>query len=157
MGLLLAFYMGGLCIGSIALRRLIPSWRNTMQVYALLELGIGVLGLVALYAVPLVARIYIAGAASGTAGLLLRGLVAAAGLLAPTILMGVSLPASFRAAGNAPKPVGQLGLLYSFNIAGAVTGCVLAGFYLLRVYDMAVATYAAVAINVVIALIAYVA
>ena len=154
MGLLLAAYMGGLCLGSAALRRVIPSWRNPMQVYALLELGIGASGLIALYAVPLVARIYIAGAASGTAGLVLRGVVAAACLLPPTILMGASLPAISRVVENTPNPVRQLGLLYSFNIAGAVTGCVLAGFYLLRVYDMAVATWTAAAINLAIGLCA---
>jgi hypothetical protein len=32
-----------------------------------------------------------------------------------------------------------------------VLGCVLAGFYLLRVHDMAVATYVAVAIDVIVA------
>src|SRR5438876_10555345 len=43
--------------------------------------------------------------------------------------------------------------LYSANVAGAVVGCVVAGFYLLRVYDMAVATYVAVAVTVSIGLI----
>ena len=37
------------------------------------------------------------------------------------------------------------------NLAGAVIGCLLAGFYLLRVFDMAVATYVAVAINLCVA------
>jgi spermidine synthase len=46
-----------------------------------------------------------------------------------------------------------MGLLYSANVAGAVFGCLLAGFYLLRVYDMAVATYAAALVNVVVALL----
>ncbi len=43
--------------------------------------------------------------------------------------------------------VSWLGLFYAGNLAGAVFGCLLAGFYLLRVYDMAVATYVAVAMN----------
>jgi len=43
-----------------------------------------------------------------------------------------------------------LGYFYAGNLAGAVAGCLLAGFYLLRVYDMAVATYVAVAINLVV-------
>ena len=45
-----------------------------------------------------------------------------------------------------------LGFFYGGNIAGAVLGSLLAGFYLLRVYDMAIATYVAVALNVVVAL-----
>ena len=41
-----------------------------------------------------------------------------------------------------------MGLLYGGNTAGAVFGCLLAGFYLLRVTDMTVATFVAVALNV---------
>ena len=37
-----------------------------------------------------------------------------------------------------------LGFFYGGNIAGAVIGSLLAGFYLLRVHDMAIATYVAV-------------
>ncbi len=47
-----------------------------------------------------------------------------------------------------------LGFFYGGNIAGAVLGCLLTGFYLLRVYDMATATYFAVALNVTVAAIA---
>src|SRR5437667_9330254 len=50
-----------------------------------------------------------------------------------------------------------MGLMYSGNIAGAVFGCLLAGFYLLRVHDMAIATYVAVAINAAVALISFLA
>ena len=52
--------------------------------------------------------------------------------------------------------VSWLGFFYGGNIAGAVVGCLLAGFYLLRVYDMATATFVAVALNVAVALIALV-
>ncbi len=152
--LLLAAYMGGLCLGSAALPRLVSSQIHPMRVYAYLELGIGAFGIVALFGVPLVGRIYVAGATEGTFGLVLRGLVAAACLLPPTVLMGASLPAISRWVETTPKGISRLGLLYSSNVAGAIVGCVLAGFYLLRVYDMGVATYAACAINVTVALAA---
>jgi spermidine synthase len=48
-----------------------------------------------------------------------------------------------------------MGFLYSANIAGAVAGCLISGFYLLRVHDMAVATWAAAAINVAVAAVAW--
>ena len=48
-----------------------------------------------------------------------------------------------------------MGLLYGGNTVGAVFGCLLAGFYLLRVYDMAAATLVAAAINGAVALIAF--
>ncbi len=154
LGLLLAAYMGGLCLGSAALPRLVSARHHPMRVYALLELGIGAFGIVALFGVPLIGRIYVAGATSGPSGLVLRGVVAAVCLLPPTVLMGASLPAISRWVETTPTGVSRLGLLYSANVAGAVIGCLLAGFYLLRVYDMAVATYTAAAINVAVALVA---
>src|SRR5579864_2651536 len=66
LGLLLAAFMGGLCLGSAALPRLITARRGALwaplRVYALLELGIGAFGIAALFGVPLVGRIYVAGA-----------------------------------------------------------------------------------------------
>src|SRR5258708_9477007 len=90
----------------------------------------------------------------GMPGILLRGAGAAICLLPPTVLMGASLPAIARWVRTTPRGVSWLGLLYGANIIGAVFGCLLAGFYLLRVHDMATATYAAFAINVTVALIA---
>jgi spermidine synthase len=154
LGLLLAAYMGGLCLGSIALPRLVSTRSHPMRVYALLELGIAAFGIIALFGVPFISRIYIAGATTGLAGLVLRGVLSAVCLLPPTVLMGASLPAMARWVETTPRGVSWLGLLYSANVAGAVTGCVLAGFYLLRVHDMGFATYIAAAINVGVALLA---
>ncbi|HSR06156.1 MAG TPA: hypothetical protein VLM42_03320, partial [Bryobacteraceae bacterium] len=122
LALLLAAYMGGLCLGSAALPRLISRRHHPLRVYALLELGVAGLGLLALYGVPFVGKIYVAGATSGTLGILLRGLVAAVCLLPPTALMGASLPAIARWVETTPRGVSWLGLLYSANIAGAVFG-----------------------------------
>ena len=68
--------------------------------------------------------------------------------------MGATLPAIARWVETDPLGLSWLGFFYGGNIAGAVFGCLLAGFYLLRVYDMATATYVAVAINVAVAAIA---
>jgi spermidine synthase len=156
LGLLLGAYMGGLCAGSFLFARCVPLDWNPLRVFAALEAGIGALGLLALFGVPVVARIYVVGAGvGGSPGLVARGAVAAVCLLPPTLLMGGSLPACARWAGTSPVGVSRLGFLYSANIAGAVTGCLLAGFCLLRLYDMAVATYAAAAINFAVAMIGY--
>jgi len=155
LGLLLATYMGGLCLGSVALPRLLSPERHPLRVYAFLELGIGVLGIGALFGVPLIGHLYLVGATAGTAGLVARGAVAAACLLPPTLLMGASFPAIARCVETTPKGVSWLGSLYSANVAGAVIGCAAAGFYLLRVYDIAVATYTAAVINAATALIGF--
>src|SRR5665213_3160232 len=77
LGLLLAAYMGGLCLGSAGFARLVSVRRHPMRVYALLELGIAAFGIIALFGVPLVGRLYAAGATAGLMGLVLRGAVAA--------------------------------------------------------------------------------
>jgi len=151
MGVLLATFMGGLCIGSLGLPRLDLKGRHPLRIYAAIEIGIAAFGLLVLAILPLVNRVYFAAASDGLTGMLLRGMVAAVCMLVPTILMGASLPAIARWIQSTPRGVSQWGLLYGGNTVGAVAGCLLAGFYLLRIYDTHVATYAAAAINVLVA------
>ena len=137
LAVLLATFMGGMCAGSLLFPRFVSQDRAPLRVYAVIELAIGALGLLVVLILPIAGRVYIE---SSGGSLLLRGLVAAACLLPPTFLMGATLPALARASSN-------LGLIYAVNITGAVAGCLLAGFYLLRVHDTSVATYAAAALN----------
>src|SRR5689334_14594863 len=80
-----------------------------------------------------------------------RSVIAGVCLLPPTLLMGATLPAISRWVEATPEGVSWLGFFYGGNIAGAVIGSVLAGFYLLRVYDVSIATYVAIAINCAVA------
>ena len=105
---------------------------------------------------PLIGGIYTAWAGPGVAGLFVRGIVAAVCLLPPTLLMGATLPAVARWVETTPQGISWLGFFYGGNIVGAVIGSLTAGFYLLRVYDTTVSTYAAVALNVVVAAVAFV-
>jgi spermidine synthase len=154
LGVLLATYMGGLCIGSLALPRL-RTRLHPLRVYAALEAGIGVLGVVVLGLIPLIDRIYVAGPATGLGGMLMRAFFCMFCLLPPTILMGASLPAIVRWTESTPRGESWWGMLYGGNTAGAVFGCLLAGFYILRIYNMATATFVAVAINLAVAGISY--
>lgn len=152
LGMLLAAFMGGLCLGSVILPRLVSAQRHPLRVYALIELGIGVLGILVLHLVPLVGGVYTAWSGYGLKGFLLRGAVAAACLLPPTLLMGATLPALARQISttqiNTTKNgVSWLGFFYGANVAGAVLGCLLSGFYLLRKFDVNAATNVAMAIN----------
>ena len=70
--------------------------------------------------------------------------------------MGASLPAIVRWVESTPRGVSWWGLLYGVNTMGAVFGCLLAGFYLLRIYNTVVATYVAAAINLAVALLSFV-
>ena len=147
LGVLLGTFMGGMCLGSLMLPRFVSTRRHPLLVYAALEAGIGVLGLIVLGAVPLIGGVYTATSAHGLLGVFLRGVVCAVCLLPPTLLMGATLPAIARWVETTPAGISWLGFFYGSNIAGAVFGCLLAGFYLLRVHDMATTTLVAVVIN----------
>jgi len=154
LGVLLGFYMGGMCLGSLLLPKYLNPRYHPLRVYALLEIGIGLFGIIVLFAVPIVGRIYTSIAGTGQVSLVLRAIVAAICLLPPTLLMGATLPAIARWVETTPKGVSWLGYFYGGNLAGAVAGSLLAGFYLLRVFDMPTATAVAVALNVLVALLA---
>ncbi len=147
LGVLLGTYMGGMCLGSLVLPHLISPRHHPLRVYAFLELGIGAIAIMVLWFVPWVSQIYTESVGRGLPGIFLRGVVAGLCLLPPTVLMGATLPAISRWVEATPRGVSWLGFFYGGNIIGAVFGCFFAGFYLLRVHDMATATYAAAALN----------
>ena len=153
-GVLLGTFMGGMCLGSFLLPRIVSQRHHPLRVYALLELAIGAIGLILLVVMPLVGRVYTTWGGYGVTGYLLRGLVASICLLPPTLAMGATLPAVARWVQTTPSGVSWLGFFYAGNIGGAVMGCLLAGFYLLRVYDMNTATYAAVGLDAIVGLLA---
>jgi spermidine synthase len=155
LAVLLGTFMGGMCLGSLAFPRLVSARWHPLRVYLVLELGIGALGLIVLHAVPAVGQAYLALVGHGMPGILLRAAVCAICLLPPTVLMGATLPAIARWVETTPRGVAWLGFFYGGNTAGAVLGCLLAGFYLLRVHDSVVATYVAVALNLAVAGVAY--
>jgi spermidine synthase len=153
LGVLLGTFMGGMCLGSFALSSVVPARHHPLRVYACLELGIALIGLLVLVGMPLISGVYVSWAGSGLTGFLFRGVIASICLLPPTLLMGATLPAISRWVEATPEGVSWLGFFYGGNIAGAVVGSVLTGFYLLRVFDASVATYVAVSINVIVALV----
>ena len=155
LAVLLGTFMGGMCLGSLALARIIPASFHPLRIYATLELGIGVIAILVLYFLPPAADLYASVASAGFAGISFRALLCAAFLLAPTVLMGATLPCAARWVESTPRGVSWLGMLYAGNLAGAVFGCLLAGFYLLRLYDMTTATFVAAAVNALCAVSAF--
>ncbi|MFC1542115.1 fused MFS/spermidine synthase, partial [Candidatus Latescibacterota bacterium] len=154
LGVLLGTYMGGMFLGSIFLPRILSEKAHPLRVYGLLELGIGIVGLLVLFYIPYLDRIYIAIIGRGYASTLIRGAVCALCLLPPTMFMGATLPVIARWVEKSSHGMSWLGFFYGGNIGGAVFGCLLAGFYLLRSFDVSIATYVAVSINIAVTVIA---
>jgi spermidine synthase len=147
LGTVLAAFMGGMGLGSLLAPRLIGR-RDPLRVYAALELGIGVCGLAILWGLPVLSTLY---TGAGGGHLLVRAAISGICLVPPAICMGATLPVVAR---SDARPA-RLGAFYAANLAGAVTGCLVAGFYLLRVHDVGIATGVALALNLVVAAVAW--
>src|SRR2546429_8797311 len=147
LAVLLGTFMGGMCLGSLVLPRVISSREHPLRVYAFLELGIGTIGILVLFGMPLVGGVYTAWAGSGVIGILFRGVIAGICLLPPTMLMGATLPAISRWVQTTPEGVAWLGFFYGGNIGGGVVGRLAARLYLLRVFGVAPPPLAAVAVQ----------
>ena len=152
--ILLGIFMGGMCLGSVLLPKYIDPQQHPLRTYAFLELGIGICGLLVLFIVPALGNFYTRIAGSGQINLVLRAVVAGVCLLPPTLLMGATLPAISRWVETTPTGVSWLGFFYGGNLAGAVAGSLIAGFYLLRLFDIPTATWVAVGLNVLVAVLA---
>jgi spermidine synthase len=145
--IVLASFMGGMFLGSLLYARLVRRKHNPAVVYAILEIGIGVFGLLMPAVLPAVKHIYIGLFGYGPMGIALRAVVAALMLLPPTALMGATLPAISRRYAPGRRGMAGLTALYAANTLGAVAGCLVSAFYLLAVWDVWVATAFAAALN----------
>ncbi|PWT89987.1 MAG: SAM-dependent methyltransferase [Proteobacteria bacterium] len=156
LAVLLATFMGGTCLGSLTLPRLVSDRHSPLRVYAAIEVGIACFGILVLLLAPSIGAVYTAWSGYGLGNFMLRGIVAAICLLPPTFLMGATLPTLSRTVEPTTHGISWLGLFYGSNIAGAVFGCLISGFYLLRHYDVTTATNVAAAVNAGVATIALV-
>jgi len=144
LGIILATFMGGMCLGSFFFHRFVADRHHPLAAYGLLELGLAAFGVLNPLLIPLIGKVYFSFAGYGYGEIALRGVLAGLFLLPPTILMGATLPAIARWVGHSRHGTASLGFFYAANIAGAVLGCMLAGFYLLRVFDVYVTSGVAV-------------
>ena len=147
LGLILGTFMGGMGLGSLLLPRWIGIRHAPLRVFAALEAGVALWAGILLVLGPWLADAYSVLAGPGIQGAAVRGVLAAACLVPPTLLMGATLPIISRQVGTHADGTAYLGFLYACNTGGAVIGCLAGGFYLLRLHDITVAIGAGMAIN----------
>ncbi len=152
----LAVYMGGLALGSWLFGRLADRNTRPLTMYAWIEAGIGLTGAAVMFLLlPVLDRAYIAlnayGLSSGAGLFLARFCLSAAILIAPTALMGATLPVMSRFLVRSGVEVGaRVGLLYGLNTLGAVCGSFAAAFWLIGEYGEQFTNLAAVAGNLTV-------
>ena len=122
LGVLLGTFMGGMCIGSIGLSKVVATDKHPLRVYAKLEAGIGIFGLLVLWLLPHIGGLYTSIGGPGMLGIMVRAVFCCLFLLPPTIMMGATLPAISRWVETTPRGVSWLGFFYGGNTFGAVLG-----------------------------------
>ncbi|HEY3174890.1 MAG TPA: fused MFS/spermidine synthase [Candidatus Polarisedimenticolia bacterium] len=165
----LAAFMGGLALGSLLVGRRGDRFGDPLKVYALMEAAIAVLALAVLAVLPALIPLYrvafsLAGASPAALNALrfaLAGLV----LLAPTTLMGATLPIlsahlERHPAARGPRDGGDAsgtgaGALYAANTIGAVAGTALTGFLLLPLIGLKASAFVAAGANLAAAAAAF--
>jgi len=157
----LSAFMAGLALGSYVFGRYIDERpRPLIKVYAWLEAGIGLYALAFPFLLAGAEPVYAALYSAFEGKLALLNLVRFATcftlILIPTAFMGATLPVLVKRFAEASGTLGRdVGFLYGLNTAGAVAGCVAAGFLLLRTLGMHATTLVGVAINLGVAAIAW--
>jgi spermidine synthase len=153
----LGVFMAGLALGSALGGRIADRTRYPMRIYAVLEVGIAALGLLATFVIMAwVGGLYVAlhQAVPDRAGLVLFGRVVfvALCLLPSTVLMGATLPlltAFVTRSGQGLQT--SLGKLYAINTCGALAGVLGTGFVLLGELGETACLFLAAGLNVVAA------
>lgn len=158
----LAAFMGGLALGSALAGRRGAAVKRPVRAYGLLEIGIALYAL----AVPLLFRIvddlYAVIWQQFHPGFftfsLWRFLLSCVLLLVPTTLMGATLPLLSAALLHTSSTNStSITKLYTRNLAGAICGCLAAGFLLLPVLGVRATIYLAAIVNIVIGVVSLLA
>ncbi len=159
MGTVLSAFMGGLAIGSLLIGRLADR-TSPLRLFIALELGIGLFailfpltfkGLIHLYT-SLISMYGLTGNGQQVVKFSFSFLY----LLIPTTLMGGTLPVVFKLFVKELRTLGwNISRLYSVNNLGAVIGCGLAGFVLIRYLGLTAALYIGASLNLINAIIVY--
>ena len=153
-----AAFLGGLALGARLLGGPLASRPALARVYALLELGVAVLGVAML---PLlrsldgpVGQLYRAFGGESAPFAVARVALLLVLLVPPAALMGATLPVLVARVERGALGAGLAGL-YAINTLGAVLGSALGGFFLLPTLGLTATTFVAAGLNVFAALVAW--
>ena len=130
--------MGGLGLGAWVMGRRADKHPNPALLYGILEIAIGVFGLLSPFVFKGIGSLYLVLARGMAPGLWLatgiKFVFAFAVMLVPTFLMGGTLPVLTRAfAGPSAANIRrELALFYGLNTVGGVIGCALGGYVLVE-------------------------
>jgi len=158
--IVLGCFMMGLTLGSWLAGRFLPRIKNPMLYYAFVELGIGIFALCfpvfAMFEDLLYTALVSSESLTGYS-IFIRAILSAAVLIIPTTLMGATLPLLTDFFHHSPKHTQnwKVGFLYAANTLGAAAGIIAASFILIELIGVLATTFAASALNFIVAIIGY--
>ncbi len=154
-----AAFLGGLALGARLLGVPLSRRANGARTYALLELGVALLGVALLPLLrlsdPLVGQLYRALGGEGPMFAAARLGLLMVFLVPPAALMGATLPVLVAHIERDAMVGAGLARLYALNTFGAVVGSLAAGFVLLPVIGLTATTFVAAALNLAAAALAW--
>jgi len=151
---LAAFFLG-LALGSYLAERITRNRINSLKPYIVLEIIIGLAGLVLL---PILLNLDAIMAATPVLGatIPMKFAVTVVLLLIPTVCMGATFPVMASILIRRQDEVGlRVSQLYSLNTAGAVLGAALAGFFFVPNWGLDGAIYIAFSFNLLIVVLGF--
>lgn len=150
----LAAFMGGIAVGSVALGTYVDRCASPLRLFAAIEAGIAVAGLSVppLLGVltPLYGSLQPGSAAPSLTMAVVQFLLSTVVLMMSTVLMGGTFPALTRAVVPPDRVARGVATVYAVNTFGAAAGAFTAGFIFLPLIGLR-ATYVAAAINLLAA------
>jgi len=153
----LVAFMGGLALGATAAARFDARVARPLLVYGVLEIAVGMACAASPWLFGAVARLY-ASMAAGTSSLavleLVRGGLAGAVVLLPTVAMGATLPLVTRVAGAGDHGARRVATLYAANTAGGAVGSLLGAYAIVPALGLAGSLRAGALVSAVIGLTA---
>jgi spermidine synthase len=154
---LLSTFMAGLALGGFIGGKLADRGKNLLFLFGILELGIGIFGLLAIPLIhmlpPLYFKIYKAFHLSPAVYFAFQFILCAGVMLIPTTLMGATFPVVTKKVADSPEEMGRwVGSAYSFNTFGAIIGSFSAGFILMPLVGVRLAAIVAACLNISVAL-----
>ncbi|MFC1562955.1 fused MFS/spermidine synthase [candidate division KSB1 bacterium] len=151
----LSAFMAGLALGSYYFGKLIDNKKNYLKFYAILECGIGITAFLIPFLIHYLNYFY--SIIFNIFGLnyyvlsIVRFLMSFILMLIPTTMMGGTLPVLVKYFTKKERELGRkVGSLYSINTFGGVTGCFLAGFYIIRIIGVNQSVFLFAAVNLLI-------
>jgi spermidine synthase len=146
----LVAYMGGMAFGSFLGGRIADRIPRPLLLFAVCEFGIGIAGILSpsfFYGIRQLSIVI--PQFSG-----IQIVISIISLIIPTMLMGATFPLISRVLIEDNRSAGHdISFIYSVNVFGAITGTVLAGFFLMPAFGMSISVRCAAILNFIVALL----